>query len=143
MHGYEMIQQIAERSQDLWRPSPGSVYPTLQLLVDEMDRGEGLPRSEINRLNQSFHRTIVALTGSERKYGCANLASNATAGSSTLVVTLEPCAMCAGAIVVITATCGQTCVARLAISPAWFMPISKTPNLARSGRRARLSGTPT
>ncbi|MCV7259649.1 PadR family transcriptional regulator [Mycobacterium shimoidei] len=35
MHGYEMIQQIAERSQDLWRPSPGSVYPTLQLLVDE------------------------------------------------------------------------------------------------------------
>ena len=35
MHGYEMIQQIAERSQNLWRPSPGSVYPTLQLLVDE------------------------------------------------------------------------------------------------------------
>lgn len=35
MHGYEMIQQIAERSQDLWKPSPGSVYPTLQLLVDE------------------------------------------------------------------------------------------------------------
>jgi len=35
MHGYEMIQQIAERSQGLWRPSPGSVYPTLQLLVDE------------------------------------------------------------------------------------------------------------
>jgi DNA-binding PadR family transcriptional regulator len=35
MHGYEMIQEIAERSEDLWRPSPGSVYPTLQLLVDE------------------------------------------------------------------------------------------------------------
>jgi DNA-binding PadR family transcriptional regulator len=35
MHGYEMIQEIAERSQDLWKPSPGSVYPTLQLLVDE------------------------------------------------------------------------------------------------------------
>ncbi|KZS60410.1 PadR family transcriptional regulator [Mycobacterium ostraviense] len=35
MHGYEMIQQIAERSNDLWRPSPGSVYPTLQLLDDE------------------------------------------------------------------------------------------------------------
>jgi DNA-binding PadR family transcriptional regulator len=29
-----MIQEIAERSQDLWRPSPGSVYPTLQLLDD-------------------------------------------------------------------------------------------------------------
>jgi DNA-binding PadR family transcriptional regulator len=35
MHGYEMIQEIAERSENLWRPSPGSVYPTLQLLVDE------------------------------------------------------------------------------------------------------------
>lgn len=35
MHGYEMIQEIAERSNGLWKPSPGSVYPTLQLLVDE------------------------------------------------------------------------------------------------------------
>ncbi len=35
MHGYEMIQQIAERSDGIWRPSPGSVYPTLQLLHDE------------------------------------------------------------------------------------------------------------
>jgi DNA-binding PadR family transcriptional regulator len=35
MHGYEMIQEIAERSNGIWRPSPGSVYPTLQLLDDE------------------------------------------------------------------------------------------------------------
>lgn len=35
MHGYEMIQEIAARSEQLWKPSPGSVYPTLQLLVDE------------------------------------------------------------------------------------------------------------
>jgi DNA-binding PadR family transcriptional regulator len=35
MHGYEMIKEIAARSNGLWRPSPGSVYPTLQLLVDE------------------------------------------------------------------------------------------------------------
>jgi DNA-binding PadR family transcriptional regulator len=35
MHGYEIIQEIAERSDGLWRPSPGSVYPTLQLLADE------------------------------------------------------------------------------------------------------------
>ena len=35
MHGYEMIQTIAERSNGLWKPSPGSVYPTLQLLDDE------------------------------------------------------------------------------------------------------------
>lgn len=35
MHGYEMTQEIAARSNNLWKPSPGSVYPTLQLLVDE------------------------------------------------------------------------------------------------------------
>jgi DNA-binding PadR family transcriptional regulator len=34
-HGYEIIQEIAERSGGAWRPSPGSVYPTLQLLEDE------------------------------------------------------------------------------------------------------------
>ena len=35
MHGYEMIQEIEQRSGGSWRPSPGSVYPTLQLLEDE------------------------------------------------------------------------------------------------------------
>src|SRR6478609_2051750 len=35
MHGYEMIQQIRERSADAWSPSPGAIYPTLQLLTDE------------------------------------------------------------------------------------------------------------
>ena len=35
MHGYEMIQEIEERSGGFWRPSAGSIYPTLQLLEDE------------------------------------------------------------------------------------------------------------
>jgi DNA-binding PadR family transcriptional regulator len=35
MHGYEMIQELDKRTGGLWRPSPGSVYPTLQLLEDE------------------------------------------------------------------------------------------------------------
>jgi DNA-binding PadR family transcriptional regulator len=35
MHGYEMIQELETRTGGLWRPSPGSVYPTLQLLEDE------------------------------------------------------------------------------------------------------------
>jgi DNA-binding PadR family transcriptional regulator len=35
MHGYEMIREIAERSGGTWRPSPGSVYPTLQMLDEE------------------------------------------------------------------------------------------------------------
>lgn len=35
MHGYQLIQQIDERSGGAWKPSPGSVYPTLQMLTDE------------------------------------------------------------------------------------------------------------
>jgi DNA-binding PadR family transcriptional regulator len=35
MHGYQIIQEIEERSAGAWKPSPGSVYPTLQLLTDE------------------------------------------------------------------------------------------------------------
>jgi DNA-binding PadR family transcriptional regulator len=35
MHGYEMLQELAERTQGLWRPSPGSLYPALQLLEDQ------------------------------------------------------------------------------------------------------------
>lgn len=35
VNGYQVIQQIAERSKGSWRPSPGSVYPTIQQLEDE------------------------------------------------------------------------------------------------------------
>jgi DNA-binding PadR family transcriptional regulator len=35
MHGYQIIREIEERSNGSWKPSPGSVYPTLQLLADE------------------------------------------------------------------------------------------------------------
>jgi DNA-binding PadR family transcriptional regulator len=39
-NGYQLMQAIEERSEGLWRPSPGSVYPTLAQLEDE-----GLVRS--------------------------------------------------------------------------------------------------
>lgn len=35
MHGYRIIQEITERTNGLWRPSPGSVYPTIAQLEDE------------------------------------------------------------------------------------------------------------
>ncbi|MCX5080312.1 PadR family transcriptional regulator [Streptomyces sp. NPDC056121] len=56
MHGYEMIQEIAERSGGAWKPSPGSVYPTLQLLEDE-----GLIASE-----SEGGKKLFALTDSGR-----------------------------------------------------------------------------
>jgi DNA-binding PadR family transcriptional regulator len=43
-HGYEVMRRLEEMSGGLWRPSPGSVYPQLQMLEDE-----GLVRSsEVN-----------------------------------------------------------------------------------------------
>ena len=35
MHGYQMIQELSRRSGGAWTPSPGSIYPTLQMLEDE------------------------------------------------------------------------------------------------------------
>src|SRR4051794_27621828 len=35
MHGYEIIRQLEEKSHGFWRPSPGSIYPTLQMLEDQ------------------------------------------------------------------------------------------------------------
>lgn len=34
-HGYQLMRQLDERSGGAWRPSPGSVYPTLAQLEDE------------------------------------------------------------------------------------------------------------
>ncbi len=58
MNGYQLIQQIAERSNGQWKPSPGSVYPTLQQLEDE-----GLVRSV-----QADGRKAVELTDAGRRY---------------------------------------------------------------------------
>ncbi len=45
MHGYQIITELTDRSGGVWRPSPGSVYPTLQVLEDQglvtADRSEG------------------------------------------------------------------------------------------------------
>jgi DNA-binding PadR family transcriptional regulator len=35
MHGYQVITELTERSEGAWRPSAGSIYPTLQQLADE------------------------------------------------------------------------------------------------------------
>ncbi len=51
MHGYQLIQQIAERSGGVWTPSPGSVYPALSQLEDEglvqLERVEGRNRASL------------------------------------------------------------------------------------------------
>lgn len=56
MHGYQIIREIEERSGGNWKPSAGSVYPTLQLLADE-----GLVSAE-----ESNGRKIYSLTEAGR-----------------------------------------------------------------------------
>jgi DNA-binding PadR family transcriptional regulator len=66
MHGYQLIHAIEERSGGAWKPSAGSVYPTLQLLADE-----GLVTS-----TESGGRKVHALTDAGR-------AAAAEAGASS------------------------------------------------------------
>jgi len=54
MHGYEIMTDLAERSGGMWRPSPGSVYPTLQLLEDEdLVRGDATDGKRVYRLTDA------------------------------------------------------------------------------------------
>jgi DNA-binding PadR family transcriptional regulator len=56
MHGYQIITELTERSGGIWRPSPGSVYPTLQALEDQ-----GLVTAD-----QSEGRRVFSLTAEGR-----------------------------------------------------------------------------
>src|SRR6202012_4820510 len=58
-NGYQIIQEISDRTDGVWRPSPGSVYPALQQLEDE-----GLIRPE----TADSGRKAFALTDEGRAY---------------------------------------------------------------------------
>jgi len=57
MHGYQIIRAIEARTRGAWKPSPGSIYPTLQLLADE-----GLVTAE-----QDGERKVYSLTEAGRE----------------------------------------------------------------------------
>src|SRR5271157_1182876 len=57
-NGYQIMQEVEERSEGVWRPSPGSVYPALQQLEDE-----GLIRSE-----ETDGRKLFRLTADGEAY---------------------------------------------------------------------------
>jgi DNA-binding PadR family transcriptional regulator len=57
-NGYQIIQEVEERSEGVWRPSAGSVYPALAQLEDE-----GLIRSQ-----ESDGRKLFALTDAGRDF---------------------------------------------------------------------------
>jgi DNA-binding PadR family transcriptional regulator len=51
-NGYQIIQEISERTGGAWTPSPGSIYPTLQQLEDE-----GLVRTEEQEGRRTYRLT--------------------------------------------------------------------------------------
>lgn len=76
MHGYELIQQIIARSGGVWRPSPGSVYPALQLLEDQ-----GLIIGETAEGRNVFHLTDAGRAHLEQHREELNSAWKAVAGT--------------------------------------------------------------
>src|SRR5688500_2254213 len=59
-NGYQLMQEIERRSEGVWRPSPGSVYPALQQLEDE-----GLVRSDETEGRKLFHLTDAGRQAAE------------------------------------------------------------------------------
>jgi DNA-binding PadR family transcriptional regulator len=61
MHGYQVIAELDERTGGVWKPSPGSVYPTLQMLTDE-----GLVRPDAEEGKKVFHLTDEGRAAAEQ-----------------------------------------------------------------------------
>ncbi len=57
MHGYQIMQELSDRTDGMWKPSPGSVYPTLAQLEDE----------ELVAPHQRNGKNVFALTDSGRQ----------------------------------------------------------------------------
>jgi DNA-binding PadR family transcriptional regulator len=61
LHGYEMIKRLEERSHGLYVPSPGTVYPTLQLLEDQgMVQADDDDGRRVYRLTDAGHKDLEA-----------------------------------------------------------------------------------
>jgi DNA-binding PadR family transcriptional regulator len=58
MHGYEVMRALEEESRGAYRPSPGSVYPTLQMLEDE----------GLLRIDESSGKKVYHITDEGRSY---------------------------------------------------------------------------
>lgn len=56
MHGYEIMNEVEKRSNGLWRPSAGSIYPTLMWLEDK-GLIEEAPSAEKERGKRAYRIT--------------------------------------------------------------------------------------
>jgi DNA-binding PadR family transcriptional regulator len=65
MHGYQLMQSIADRTGGRWQPSPGAIYPTISQLEDE----------GLITVTSSAGRKLAALTDAGRDHVADNEAS--------------------------------------------------------------------
>jgi DNA-binding PadR family transcriptional regulator len=69
MHGYEMITELEERTGGRWRPSAGSIYPTLQLLEDEgMVTAEEVEGRKVYSLTEAGRKAAPERTSEGRPW---------------------------------------------------------------------------
>jgi DNA-binding PadR family transcriptional regulator len=74
MHGYQLMQAIADRSGGRWRPSPGAIYPTISQLEDE-----GLVT-----ITADAGRKLVTLTDAGREHLAAHGDADPFAGHQAM-----------------------------------------------------------
>ena len=65
MHGYQLMQAIADRTGGRWQPSPGAIYPTISQLEDE----------GLISVTSDAGRRLAALTGPGREHIATNSGS--------------------------------------------------------------------
>ena len=75
-HGYEVMRRLEEMSGGLWRPSPGSVYPHLQMLEDE-----GLVRSTDVDGSRTYTLTEAGRVEAEKNEGTCGVPARPTTRS--------------------------------------------------------------
>lgn len=88
-HGYHLIQQISERSDGAWKPSPGSIYPVLQQLEDEgfidFERIEGRKTARLTATGTAYveeHREALGTPWSVSEFRRGQVAEQAALGKS-------------------------------------------------------------
>jgi DNA-binding PadR family transcriptional regulator len=107
-NGYQLIQEIERRTDGVWKPSPGSVYPALQQLEDE-----GLVRAAETEGKRAYE-----LTPEGREYVDSNLEElgnpfeAATGGMDEGVMDLRGLMFQVGAAAMQVAAAGHTDEAR-------------------------------
>ena len=77
-NGYQIMQALAERTQGMWRPSPGAVYPALSQLEDE-----GLIESFDNEGQKAFRLTTPDARRRPRSGSLRGSPTRAAPGAST------------------------------------------------------------